>query len=411
MSDAHPIEPDQDAPGPAPAGRAPARVLHVVHGWPPHAHGGTELYAHGLAHAQRAWREVAVYARSNDRGLAQGAARDWDDAGVRVRLVANHYRQRDPLARGAIADRRSARDFAQFLQEVRPDLVHLHHLAGFSFSLAAVARRAGVPIVWQVQDWWALCARITLLDAREQRCDGPALGKCVRCAPATRVPPAAVWNLALHLARRRAARRAMALAAAYVMGSRRIRDDHLRAGLFAPGIPAHVLDYGVSLPATTAPRAAAGWPVRFGFVGSARPHKGLQVLQAAFEGIDPARATLRVFGSAGERFAEHERDAVYAAMDVLLMPSLGLESFGLVAREAIARGVPVIAAADGALLELDCEHVPVGDVGAWRDAILRLIEMPARVDERRRALAPVTSTAQHAREIEAIYAEVLARCG
>jgi glycosyltransferase involved in cell wall biosynthesis len=52
------------------------------------------------------------------------------------------------------------------------------------------------------------------------------------------------------------------------------------------------------------------------------------------------------------RFEEARKAAVFAAMDVLIVPSLGLESFGLVAREALHHCVPVLASRRGALLEL-----------------------------------------------------------
>ena len=124
------------------------------------------------------------------------------------------------------------RAFERFLlQEERPDLLHIHHLAGHAFSLAGVAQRLGIPIVLQIQDWWSLCARVNLFDSNGKRCSGPGLAKCARCAPLTRIAPAPLWNRALHLARRSAARRALAAADAFVMGSKFIHDDYVRAGL------------------------------------------------------------------------------------------------------------------------------------------------------------------------------------
>ncbi|HEY4575200.1 MAG TPA: glycosyltransferase, partial [Thermoanaerobaculia bacterium] len=51
-------------------------------------------------------------------------------------------------------------------------------------------------------------------------------------------------------------------------------------------------------------------------------------------------------------FAEERRSEIFAGLDVLIVPSLGLESFGLAAREAFAEGVPVLASRRGALAEL-----------------------------------------------------------
>ena len=76
-----------------------------------------------------------------------------------------------------------------------------------------------------------------------------------------------------------------------------------------------------------------------------------------------------------------ELGAIYSAADVVLMPSRS-ESFGLVALEAQASGVPVIASAVGGLryVVADGESgflIPPGDHGALADRLLRLMGHPA----------------------------------
>jgi glycosyltransferase involved in cell wall biosynthesis len=105
---------------------------------------------------------------------------------------------------------------------------------------------------------------------------------------------------------------------------------------------------------------------------------------------------------------------VWSAIDVLLVPSLGLESYGLVVEEAIARGVPVVASSRGALpgrlregggLLFDPD-----EAGALARRIGELIADPAELA----ALAPrraVRGIAEHGAEIDAVYDEVLARRG
>ncbi|MEO8383158.1 MAG: glycosyltransferase [Acidobacteriota bacterium] len=396
--------------GPAIRDARAERVVHLVHGWPPLAVGGTELYVRWLVQQQVRRREVSVYARIDDSSRGQGEAAELFDQGARVRLVTNRFVQRNPLARNAFTDRTFERDFARFLREERPALIHIHHLAGHSFSLAGVARRFGVPIIEQIHDWWALCARVNLLDAWGRRCSGPGLAKCARCAPLTGIAPAPLWNRALHGIRRGAASRALGAADAYVMGSEFIRNDYERAGLFTPGKPVFVLSYGVGVATeAVARRGSVSRPLRFGFIGSALPHKGLQVAREAFSGIDSACAVLHVWGSAGAPFAEEDKREVFASMDVLIVPSIGLESFGLVAREAMACGVPVIATDDGALTEVQgAELFPSGDVEALRAIVLRLAAEPALVAEWATRLPRVKDTERHAEEIEDVYATVLA---
>ena len=368
------------------------RVVHVVHGWPPFQNAGTELYARWLVQRQLQWRDVSVFTRFDDPSRAQGEALELMDGGARVRLVTNNFTQRNPLARNAIHDPLFTRAFSKFLDEEQPELVHIHHLAGHAFSLARVARKKRIPIVQQLQDWWPLCAQVNLLHRDGYRCAGPSLEKCARCVTLTRVP---FGNRLLHLVRRWAARRSLACADAYVMGSEFIRNSYRDLH------PATVIPYGIDRVPERGPRRA-GRPLRFGFIGTALPHKGLHVAQAAFVGIDPAHATLTVHSG----FSEEQKDDAFASMDVLLVPSIGLESFGLAAREAMARGVPVIATRDGALTEIAlAEHFPSGDSGALREIVLRLTA--ERVDAWSRELGPQVSMDAHARAIEELYERVL----
>ncbi|HTQ81347.1 MAG TPA: glycosyltransferase, partial [Thermoanaerobaculia bacterium] len=503
--------------------RPPQRVLHIVHGWPPATHAGTELYAAWLARRQATYREVTVYARWADPERPKGEARELLDSGVRVRLTVNNFLQRDPLSRNALYDRDFAADLGRLLREVDPQLVHIHHLAGHALALLPQIARTGVPIVYQVQDWWAACARANLLDRDRHPCSGPGLRKCSRCLPMTGIPPRGLWNPALYALRGRLAHHALRLPSAFVMGSRAIEEDYRRLGLLQPNDPVWVLPYGVEVAGTlrahqaagtftstsgetagtpydydqapgtstagnsvemagtsaststtasagdlhqvagtfsegtstayqsagtSSPRQVAGTssyqvayqvagtstrPLRFGFLGSLLPHKGAHVAVAAFRGVDRRAATLTLYGEASlsssyqaellsglppavffaGSFPEEEKARVLSGLDVLLVPSLGLESFGLAAREAMACGVPVLASRLGALTEIhagrDCGALfTPGDVAELAGWIERLIDDPGIVDRWRAALPPVKTLAEHAEEIEAVYAAVLA---
>lgn len=402
--------------------REKRRIVHVVHGWPPFQHAGTELYAYWLVERQRNENHVAVYTRSADASRADGEAIELFDRGVRVRLIVNNFTSRNPLRRNAIRDAALERDFERFLREERPHLVHVHHLAGHTFSLAGVARRAGVPVVMQLQDWWSLCARVNLLDRDGRRCSGPEVAKCAACVTLTRVTPGA--NRVMHAMRRSAAGRALRAADAFIAGSNAIHNDY--RSVVPDETPFHVIPYGIAMAPARAPRTLPA-PLRFGYVGSIAPHKGVHV---AAEAIDGLAATLHVWGDDSAfpsyaesvrrignvvfkgRFAEEEKDRVFESIDILLVPSIGLESFGLAAREAMARGVPVIATSGGALDEMfaadTCgEFVPPGDAGALRAILQRVIDDPAIVQRWCAALPTPKSADVHAEEIERVYDSVV----
>lgn len=426
--------PEATASSPRSAGSSPARprrVLHVVHGWPPAASGGTELYAAWLARAQAAWRDVAVYARVSDPARADGEIEELREGALRVRLVVNDFRTRDPLARNALRHAALERDFARFVAAWRPELVHVHHLSGHALGLAGVVARAGLPLVVQAQDWWPICARANLVQRDGTLCAGPGLRRCARCFDLTRLPPLGLPNLALHALRRALSRSALRPARAFVAGSRFVVETWRDWGLLRAGDVVHVLPYGV--PPTPAPPrpALGGRALRFGCVATLMPHKGVHVALAAFAGVPPELATLDVWGaetadpgyvaalraarSPGVRlngpFDESDKATLLAGFDVLIVPSIGFESFGLVAREALALGVPVVCSRLGALNELlqagGALGFAPGDADELRAQVLLLAAEPARLAALRAEAPPVKTTHEHAGEIEAVYARVL----
>ena len=409
------------------------RIVHLVHGWPPFQHAGTELYAYWLVRQQRKSHDVAVYVRAADPARADGEAMELFDEGVRVRLVTNNFTARNPFRRNAIRDRLIERDFERFLKEERPDLLHIHHLAGHAFSLAGVAQRIRIPILLQIHDWWFLCARVNLFDRDGKRCTGPAAEKCARCATLTKVAPAGVTNRLLHAVRRSAARAAIAACDAYIAGSKAIHDDYMRAGVIPRSKPFHVIPYGIDVAPPSVPRPPARRPIRFGYVGSIAPHKGVHVAVEAMRGLDPSQASLHLWGDVTAlpdyvaeldhrrdgasiiiegRFREDEKPLVFASMDVLLVPSIGLESFGLAAREAMTCGVPVIASSGGALSEMfvpgQCgELVPAGDAAALHLLLRRIVNEPEIIDRWSAHLPRPKRSDVHAAEIEKVYDSVL----
>ncbi len=386
----------------------PRRVLHLVHGWPPWNPAGTEVYARRLALRQAAWREVTVYARMADPGRELGEALEVEDGGVRVRLVVNNFTQRDPLSRNALHDRRLAADFRRLLEEERPDLLHVHHLAGHAANLPGVAARRGIPILYQVQDWWSPCARANLLDDELAALLRPGAGQVLGLPAADRAPPGAAAQPGA-LRRPRPADPAgpapggrprdglpgdppeLSGARLAASGGSRLRDPlrHRaaagpvwRAASAAPSRRAAPLrHHRLDPPPQGDPRGVRGLPGRRSgraprsrSGGTRRPPRLYTAALAAL-----ASPAVRLAG----RFDEERRSEIFAGLDVLIVPSLGLESFGLVAREALAEGVPVLAARRGALAELfEGEAEPCGalfdpedpeELRAW---IERLVQRP-----------------------------------
>jgi GT2 family glycosyltransferase/glycosyltransferase involved in cell wall biosynthesis len=160
------------------------RVLEIVHGFPPVAQGGTELYAHAHAHALReTGDEVLVLTREQDRNRPDYGVRTELRDGLRIVSVNNTFRHTSSFeenyrneAIGAIAGR--------VIDEFKPDAAHIHHLTGLSTTIVRALAERHVPSVFTLHDYWLMCHRGQLLDVSYRVCDGPGTEGCHACLPA-----------------------------------------------------------------------------------------------------------------------------------------------------------------------------------------------------------------------------------
>ncbi len=183
--------------------------------------------------------------------------------------------------------------------------------------------------------------------------------------------------------------------------------------------PCTVVPNGLALPPPAARRAARppGRPVCVLFVGRAdEPRKGYAVLEAALRILEretPGAFVLEAVGPATPRGPVDAAGlaAAYAAADVCAVPSRGGESFGYVALEALAHGVPAVASRirgyeDWLAGTPAAELVPPGDAGALA-AGLRALADPGR-HARAAAAAPGAAAPYGAdavaAQVEALYA-------
>jgi phosphatidylinositol alpha-mannosyltransferase len=164
-----------------------------------------------------------------------------------------------------------------------------------------------------------------------------------------------------------------------------------------------IIPNGVDVPAELPAPAPApqGAPLRLAFVGQAVERKGLPVLLRAFEALrDHVAVELVVVGADRHeveplmldgahgvtvlgKVSDAEKAAALASADLLVAPSLGGESFGMVLTEAFAAGTPVVASdipgyRDVVRDEVDGVLVPRGDATALAETLRDLAVAPDR---------------------------------
>jgi glycosyltransferase involved in cell wall biosynthesis len=280
-------------------------------------------------------------------------------------------------------------------------VVHAHNLLpAFGWRALAAARAAGARVVLHLHQYRLVCA-VGVCFTRGQ--------ECTRCHGRNTLPGVA-------LACRGSRAEALTYGAALALWQRRLVEqadavlvpsEFARARLHELGAPLDAVDVRVMPPPVWVPDPGGAQRERYALVVSRlAPEKGVDLaieacrlagrpLVVAGDGPERAALEARAVG-ADVRFAgaldERELAPLRSAAAVSLAPSRSAETFGLAAAEAMAAGVPTIAARVGALPELVAEPgwlVPPGDaraLAAAMEAAAGDAEAGERARERVRAL-------------------------
>jgi len=288
------------------------------------------------------------------------------------------------------------RTLAGVVDEVRPDVAHVHHVfERLTVAVLDALRRRGVPTVLTLHDYKPVCPNYRLFT------DG---------APCTRCLSGRYWQVVRHRCLEGSRWRSVAAAAdAYASRARGVYDrvdlllapsSHLRQRVVAGGLPAgrvRVLPNPVVSAAAQRP-APTGSP-RVLYASRLVAEKGLPYLLDAAARL-PAGVRVRLAGSG--RIEQQLRDRVSAEalpVDVLgplppaavaaelrgatvaVLPAVWEENCPMAVLEAAAQGVPVVASAIGGIPELVDDGrtgllVPPGDAAALAAALTRLVVRP-----------------------------------
>ena len=370
------------------------KVCHVSNLYPPDVLGGAETVVARLAEGlQAAGQDVTVIA------TAPRPRAGWDIVdGVRVRRLApaNIYWAGEASRRRAVLkplwhllDLWNPAMFQRlraFLLAEKPDVVHTHNLGGLSVAAWSATRAAGLPLVHTTHDHSLTCVRAVRMTPRRRVCER----QCAPCAVR------GAWL-------RRLSRAVDAVAAP----ARFVVERHLELGFF-PRAQVGIVPWGAPPVAASGARPRDGGPVRFLFLGSLQPHKGVGIALEAFRRTPDTRALLDIAGAGAmsaacraaaardPRIRFHgfvtgpEKDRLLGSADVLLFPSLCWEVVGLVMLEAFAHGMPVLASRTGGIPEFVDEGrtgvlVEPGDAAALAAQIARLADNRGSIESMREA--------------------------
>lgn len=370
------------------------RVLICNSLFPPDPPGGTEIVAHREA---LILEELGVEVEVFCGRLVQDARRSYEATTEGGELTTTRVNFTSAGARGESWNFHNdtvRRHFAAVLDRFAPDVVHFHNLGGLSITMVDECETRSIATVMTVHDYWGICFKNTMVKNDGSLCVRGGFD-CLGCTVALRAEasiPSPVRNAHMLLSLSKIDR--------FVSPSRYVADRYAANGI--PPERISVIRNGIDL-GRFGDVHAEHETFTLGFVGHLGKHKGLDVLLRALaliEGAGPLR--LLVVGDGEDRRAlealcrdlrldgrvtfhgrvDNERiAAIYAQIDVLVVPSVWPENSPVTITEAMASGVPVLASDVGGVGEL-VEHevsgllAPPGDARALADLIERLRQDP-----------------------------------
>ena len=427
------------------------KIVQAVGWYHPDSLGGTEIYVASLARELRRCGHQVVVAAPDSR---IAAPRIYEHDGCEVfRYPIPDSPTRDE-AQGSVV--RGTNHFHRWLADQRADVVHLHtFVTGLGLPEILAAKDAGsrVIVTTHASSLGFLCQRGTLMLQGRTLCDGIVdVQRCAACslehrgAPAPiaaalsyvppptgavigRMPGPAGTALGMtDLIVRNMGRQRATLAAvdAFVVLTQRAAGMMVANG--SPPAKIVVNRLGIAehggAPATTATsvnRTGRG-AVRVGYVGRFEDVKGVADLAEAIRRVPsdlplhvefrgPAQtfaecqtrtALERMFASdprvaVGDVIAPPDVQNVLRTYDVLCCPSRCLEGGPTVGLEALAAGVPLIAASAGGVAEVledgvNARLVPPGDVDRLAAALIEVATDPGGTVCRWKQHLPVPRT-------------------
>ncbi len=429
------------------------RILQVIHGYPMRYNAGSEVYTQTLSQGLAQRHEVHVFTREENAFAADFTMREECDAEqpqIKLHIInIPNYKDR---YRHTQVDQ----CFAELLDSLQPEVVHVGHLNHLSTSLLEQAAQRNIPIVYTLHDYWLMCPRGQFMQMFPENphnlwaaCEGQADRKCAeRCyaryfsgAEAEYEQDVQYWTD--WVARRMAHVRNMVDLVDIFIAPAQYLYNRYRDDFGLPETQLRYLDYGFDVSRLQGRERVAGEPFTFGYIGTHIPAKGIHQLIQAF-GQLKGEAKLRIWGRPrgqdtaalqalaqalpADKTAQIEWRSeyrnqqivqdVFNHVDAIVVPSVWVENSPLVIHEALQVRVPVITANTGGMAEY-VHHQVNGLCFAHRnpDAMAmqmqRLRDNPAlaqRLGQRGYAQSEngdIPDLAAHVQDIEAIYREVL----
>lgn len=364
-----------------------SKVLHIVHGYYPESGGGTEAYVRSLLEAQPRLGLECFLLHGSFEPRARACLEERDDLGLRAFRLHRADAYSDYWDKAHYPP--AGEVFEALLDDLQPDIVHVHQWIRLSDDLVVRALRRGVRALVSLHDLYASCPACFRLRPDDSHCErSVSFENCADCVPLRGFESPEEVRRGIEVYRDNARREL--LAAGRVLAATEATRQLVCAGLGLDHsiVQIEPLGYAPRFGATRKARVDAR--LHLAYWGNVTARKGVDVLLDALRLVASRRAIdneleLTIFGKVDleslredlQRRAEglpvrfagrYEYDEIVAAgVDLAVFPSTCFETYGFVLDEAFELGVPALVTKVGAFEERLGDAgflVPPGDAAA-----------------------------------------------
>lgn len=416
------------------------RVLVISHAHPSFSLGGAEIASHNLHRGLNAMENVeSVYLAAASPPLQRHASSALMSARLPQEEVLFHTDTYDHFHLANEDVLSIERDLLRFVRDVRPDVIHFHHVLGFGLE-ALYAVRSALPdavVLLTLHEFVPICHNHGQMVKRPtgQLCEQASPTACNSCFPD--IP-------ASRFLRREALVRTMLLdmVDAFVAPSAFLATRYAEWGIDRQRI--HVIENGIMGEEATPARELARSDAprnRFAFFGQMTPFKGVDVLIDAVGRVPDEiwgdDAYLMIFGANLERqpveFQERMKKLIERAgrrvrfygsyqnadlpklmrsVDWVIFPSIWWENSPVVIQEALLHRRPIICSDIGGMAEkvrdgADGLHFRAGNGQHLADRIVEVLNDDTVWDRLRSTMRGPFSAKDCAREHHGVYRSLL----
>lgn len=330
------------------------------------------------------------------------------------------------------------------LDKINPDIVHVHHTISLGFEILKVIDSKGIPVVVTVHDFWFFCPQIQLLRSNLQICDGPEKGSlCYDCMKEwgnykNESIDKESWKLRYNKAIEILNNHVKLILAESNDVKRFLVENSIKPDLIKVQNPSQLSVDKLYSKTDFFEKPLKKEKLQLTFIGALYPAKGAHVAIQALSELDvnkQNKVTLNIYGNLpegdytkllkdvaaklpteinfhGKYNSEMDLDKILKSSDLVIIPSIWRETFGIVVEEALAARVPVVCSNIGGLTEHFTNNIQgilfkPGNFKQLGAIIGNLIENPSIITEWQSNIKQPRLSVDYIKEFEGFYKEIL----